>query len=149
MGTVERSVAPAGHMEIGAHAAGLKEEDVLSVRTALYFYSIIVFSFLLPVAVAVGLVFTILALKIILSILCLSLLGGLWFAYRRITAQLRALRASAEPQSLDQGECRVSLPGGVIEVSVEPKRPEPRLVRTGSTDGAKEEHSAAEPRSES
>lgn len=123
MKTRRRARQSARQMDRGENMAVPKDEDILSIRTALYFYSIIVFSFILPVAVAVCLVFTTLAVKIILSILFVSLLGGLWYTYRRIAAQLRKLQSSLEPLSLGEADSRISLPGELIEVKIEPQRP--------------------------
>lgn len=151
MRTAERSLATGSHLEVVEHSTVSSEEDLLSVRTALYFYSIIVFSFVLPVMVAVGLVFTIMALKIILSILSVSLLGGLWYAYRRISAQLRGLQRDIEPLSTEESAYQISLPGRVIEVNVEPKKAQPQHVQAASAESREEKQpsTAPEPPSES
>lgn len=119
MKMAKRSVRSARKGKTGNTAMNHKEENWLSARTAFYFYSIITFSLVLPAGVVGFLLFSGIAVKVMLSTLCLSFLGGLAYLHRKITLQLQALQATFENLDRLEGDCQISLIGGLIQIRIE------------------------------
>ncbi|MGA7875067.1 MAG: hypothetical protein WCA08_05345 [Desulfoferrobacter sp.] len=96
-----------------------EQSEQRSDNVALYFYSIILFSFVLPVVIAVCVVFVNVPVQIILWIAGLLLVGGLAYVYVKIFRQARALQQVVEHLNEMETDTEINLLGGLFRIMIE------------------------------
>jgi len=95
------------------------QDEQPSNNIALYFYSIIFFSFVLPVVIAVCVIFVRIPVQIILWIAGLLLLAGVAYAYLKISHQSRALQQVVAHLNDMETDTEINLLGGLVHIMIE------------------------------
>ncbi len=95
----------------------------MSLKSGLYFYSIIALSVGLPVVVALCVMFMDIFVTILISTILLSVLIGLIILYRRVKRQLDEFCNVIESGQLLEGDHEISILGGLLRLKVEDTQP--------------------------
>lgn len=120
--TCERPLVPIRSMTIAQKKMEPKHGSEIPARTALYFYSIIVLAFILPVAIAADLVYARFVVSVIVAVSSVTVVGGSVYAYRKIASQIAALQAIVGQLHDREADCEISMLGGLMRIRIEQNR---------------------------
>lgn len=97
-----------------------EQNDSLPGRVAFYFYSMLAFSFVLPVIVALGVIFVRIPVQVMLGVAVLLFLGGVVFTYVKIFRQMRELQRVVEHLNEIETDTEINFLGGLFHIRIEP-----------------------------
>jgi hypothetical protein len=112
-------------------------ESGIPMSTAVYFYSIILFSLFLPVIIAEGLIHEGILISSAIAGASVAITGGTFLVYHELVMHIRALEAGMDQVRL-QGRSELSLLGGLVRIKIDPLQRSlvaPAVVREDRTAG--------------
>lgn len=96
-----------------------EQSDRIPGSVAFYFYSMLAFSFALPVIVALGVIFVRIPVQVMLWIAVLLFLGGVAIVYVKIFRQMRELQNFVEHLNEIETDTEINFLGGLFRIRIE------------------------------